>query len=204
MVKVLKRVKYCDVCDLFKKWLVENGHRFHRKYKIRNCDKGKSLRIYFDDVTPELRCYVSEGTIGISVHFKGECWDLLEEFDYFIRRGRNQKYYCTFCKEPKYYNTPQELLIDHSFENFLGWINDHFTQFHALELVKYSGSTCAFIIDTRESDRKDERNREAFRTLLKNLKRLGDDSPAPFHADKIKTTVIPVIKRKRESSIKVS
>ena len=41
MVKVLKRVKYCDVCDTFKEWLAKNGHRFNRKYKIRHYDKEK-------------------------------------------------------------------------------------------------------------------------------------------------------------------
>jgi hypothetical protein len=95
MVKVLKRVAYCDVCVTFKEWLSDNGHRFNRKYKIRHYDKGESIGIYFEDVTPELHCYVYEGNVGTSVHFKRRFWDFLEDFDYVMRRGRNRKYYAT-------------------------------------------------------------------------------------------------------------
>jgi hypothetical protein len=57
---MVKMVKYCDVCDTFREWLAKSGHRFNRKYKIRHFHKRESLRIYFEDVTPELHCYVSD------------------------------------------------------------------------------------------------------------------------------------------------
>jgi hypothetical protein len=192
---MIKMVKYCDVCVTFKEWLAKNGHRFNRKYKIRNYDKGESIHIYFEDVTPELHCYVSEGNVGTSVHFKGRCWDLLEDFDYSIRRGRNRKYYCGICTEAKHYDTPQELLIEHSFENFLEWVNENFTPFHVLELAQCQGMTSARIIDTREPDSKHAAEREQFKGILLKLRKVAPGNPPAFkNLDKMKIWFIPVIK----------
>lgn len=198
---MVKMIKYCDVCDTFKDWLADNGHRFNRKYKIRHYDKRESLRIYFEDVIPELHCYVSEGNMGTFVKFKGRCWDLLEDFDFFIKRNRNRKYYCGICTEPKYYNTPQELLIDHSFENFLAWVNDHFTPFHVLELTQCQGMTSARIIDTHEPDNRHTADREELGNVLLQLRKVGPGSPSAFKTlDKMKITFIPVIKEKGKAS----
>ena len=201
MVKFLKMVKYCDVCDTFKQWLAENGHRFNLRYKIRNYDKGESLRIYFEDVTPELHCYVYEGNVGTSVHFKGQCWDLLEDFDYVMMRGRNRKYYCDLCTKRKYYDTPQELVFEHSFENFLEWVNEKFTPFHVLELTQCKGMTSARIIDTREPDSRHTAERERFKDLLSDLRQIGPGNPPMFkNLDKMKIAFIPVIKEKGNTS----
>jgi hypothetical protein len=197
MAKELKEVKYCDACATFKEWLAKNGHRFNRKYKIRHSRKRESLRIYFEDVTPELQCYVYEGNVGTAVHFKGRFWDFLQDFDYFIRRGRNRKYYCGMCTKRKYYDTPQELLIEHSFENFLEWVNEKFTPFHVLELSQCQGMTSARISDTREPDSKHAAEREQFNDFLSGLKQIGPGNPPMFeNLDKMKITYIPVIKEK--------
>jgi hypothetical protein len=194
---MVKMVQYCDVCDTFKEWLAKNGHRFNRKFKIRNYDKGESIHIYFEDVTPELHCYISEGNVGTSVHFKGKIWDFLEDFDYSIRRGRNRKYYCGMCMEPKYYATPQELLIEHSFENFLEWVNENFTPFHVLELTQAGGSTSARIIDSREPESKHEAGRDKLKEFLSGLRKIGPGTPLAFpNLDNMKTMFIPVIKEK--------
>jgi hypothetical protein len=194
---MVKMVQYCDVCDTFKEWLAKNGHRFNRKFKIRNYDKGESIHIYFEDVTPELHCYISEGNVGTSVHFKGKIWDFLEDFDYSIRRGRNRKYYCGMCMEPKYYATPQELLIEHSFENFLEWVNENFTPFHVLELTQAGGSTSARIIDSREPESKHEAGRDKLKEFLSGLRKIGPGTPPAFpNLDNMKTMFIPVIKEK--------
>lgn len=197
MVKKLKRAKYYGVCDTFKNWLAENGHRFNRKYKIRHYEKGDFLRIYFEDVTTELHCYVYEGNIGTAVYFKGRCWDLLQDFDYVMMRGKNRKYYCDLCMERKYYDTPQELLIDHSFENFLEWVNEQFTPFHALELTQCQGMTSGRIIDTRVPDSKHAADREAFKDFFLGLKKLAPGTPPMFrNLDNMKIMFIPVIKGK--------
>lgn len=198
---MVKMVQYCDVCVTFREWLAQNGHRFNRKYKIRNYDKGESIHIFFKDVTPELHCYVSEGNVGTSVHFRGRIWDFLEDFDHAIRRGRNRKYYCGMCLEPKYYDTPQELLIEHSFENFLEWVNDKFTPFHVLELIQCQDMTSARIIDTREPDSKHTAEREQFKDFLSGLRNIAPGNPPMFkNLDKMKIAFIPVIKGKGSTS----
>ena len=197
MGKILKMVKYCDVCNTFKQWLADNGHRFNRKYKIRHYAKRESISIYFQDVTPELHSYVSEGNIGTYVQFRGRCWDLLDNFNYAIRRGINRKYYCGMCTKRKYYDTPQELLIEHSFENFLEWVNENFTPFHVLELTQCQGMTSARIIDIREPDSKHAAERERFKDILLGLKKLGSGNPPAFtHLDEMQILFIPVIKGK--------
>jgi len=174
MMATKKEHKY-EVCNTFKDWLAKNGNRFNRKYKIRHYKKRGFLRIYFEDVTPEIHCHLNEpGGVAVSVHFRGKFWDYLVDLDCAIRRARNRKYYCGFCLEPKYYKTPQELLIEHSFETLLEWVNEKFTSSHVLELVGYPGFTAASIIDKKE---------------------LPDASPSvPSNSDKMKmTAVIPVI-----------
>ncbi|MCX5831372.1 MAG: hypothetical protein NT140_05725 [Deltaproteobacteria bacterium] len=197
MVTVRQRVEYCDVCVTFKEWLAKNGHRFNRKYKIRHYNKGTALRIYFEDVTPEMNCYLYNEGMGIAVNFKKICWDIIKDFDFFIRRNRKRKYYCALCKEPKFYDTPQELLIEHSFENFLEWVNENVTPFHALELTQCKGMTSARIIDTREPDIRHEAEREEFKDFLSGLRKISPGNPPMFeNFDNMKIVIIPVIKEK--------
>jgi hypothetical protein len=101
------------------------------------------------------------------------------------------------CRERKYYDTPQALLFEHSFENFLEWVNEKFTPFHALELTKCQGMTSARIIDTREPDSKHADEREKFKDFLSGLKKIGSGTPPMFkNLDKMKIVFIPVIKEK--------
>ena len=87
--------------------------------------------------------------------------------------------------------------MEHSFENFLEWVNDHFTPFHALELTQCDGMTSARIIDTREPDSKHATERETFRDFLSGLKKISPSTPPAFmNLDKMKIMFIPVIKGK--------
>ncbi len=200
MGKISKMFKYCDICETFKEWLAKNGHRFNRKYKIRHYRKRDFISIHFENVTPELHCYVYEGNVGTAIHFKGRCWDLLEDFDYVMMRGRNRKYYCYLCPKRKYYDTPQELLFEHSFENFLEWVNENFTPLHVLELTQCRGMTSARIINTREPDIKHVAERPIFKDLLSGLRKIGTGTPPAFtHLDKMKVMFIPVIKGKENT-----
>jgi hypothetical protein len=63
-------------------------------------------------------------------------------------------------------------LIDHSFETFLEWANSHLTSSHVLELVGARGFTAAKIIEKSQSD----------------------SQCSHQHSDKIKLTIIPVMK----------
>ena len=40
MARTLRMIKYCDVCETFKQWLAENGHRFKRKLRVASIIEG--------------------------------------------------------------------------------------------------------------------------------------------------------------------
>ena len=192
-----KKDNYHEICNTFKEWLANNEHRFHLKCKIRHYPAKRKLNIYFENVAPEIFCTVNEWSgVEVGVHFKRRFWDYICDFECSVRRSEDGKYYCGFCESPTFYNTAQELLINHSFENFLEWVNEHFTSSHVLELQEsVGGSTEAIIIDTSLPDSRYTKRRAAFGILLKGLKRLPDKSPRPSnHLNEIKTTVIPIIK----------
>jgi hypothetical protein len=149
----INKINHYDICKTFKEWLAENEHRFNLKCKVRHYKTRGFLRIYFEGVTPEIFCSVVEsGCIGITVgvQYRRRVWDLLCDFDCNIKRAKNREYYCSFCNKPLFYKTPQKLLIDHSFEPFLEWVNCHLTSSHVLELREIGqGSTEAIIVDLK-------------------------------------------------------
>ena len=187
-----------SICEIFKEWFAENKHRFNQKFRIRHYKSReyKHVDLYFENVAPEIVCSVNENVgVDVDVYLRRKYWDSLVDLDCAIKRAKNRKYYCAFCEEPQYYKTPQELLIDHSFETFLKWANEKFTSSHVLELRKsVGGSTEAIIIDTSLPDSLYSERRAAFGKLLTAL---SDDDPITIkNLDKMKITVIPIIKGK--------
>ena len=190
---IIKKINDYDVCKTFKEWLANNEHRFYRKCKVCHYKTRGFLSIYFEGVTPKIFCSVNETSVVVGVRYRRRFWDFLCDFECNIRRAKNRKYYCSLCDEPLFYKTPQKLLIDHSFEPFLEWINSYFTSSHVLELRESGGSsTEAIIIDSSQPDNLYSHKRTAFGILLKGL---SDKFPSPFNnLDNIMTTSIPVIK----------
>ena len=133
----IKKRKYYDICNTFKEWFAKNEHRFNHKCRIRHYKSReyKHVDLYFENVAPEIRCWVSEGlTLEIAAYYERDLVDFIDDLECPVRRGRNRKYYCNFCDPPTYYNTPTELLIAHTFENFLKWANEKFTADPLLKL----------------------------------------------------------------------
>jgi hypothetical protein len=189
----IKKKNYYEICNTFKEWLAKNAHRFHLKCKIRHYPAKRKLKIYFENVAPEIFCTVTERSgVEVGVHFKRRFWDYICDFECSVRRSEDGKYYCGFCEPPTFYNTSQELLIAHSFENFLEWVNEHFTSSHVLELQEsVGGSTAAILIDKRIPDSKYSERREALGTLIKAL---NNETPNC----KVGKFIIPVIKGERQ------
>ncbi len=78
---------------------------------------------------------MSEGlTLEIAAWYERDIVDFIYDLECAVRRGRNRKYYCVFCDPPTYYKTPKELVITHTFEHFLEWVNEKFTTDHVLKL----------------------------------------------------------------------
>lgn len=188
----IRKDNYYEICNTFKDWLAQNAHRFHLKCKIRHYPAKRKLNIYFENVTPEIFCTVTEWSgVEVGVHFKRRFWDYIYDFECSVHRSEDGKYYCRYCEPKTFYNTSQELLIDHSFENFLEWVNEHFTSSHVLELQKVGrGSTAAMLIDKRISDSQYSKRREALGTLIKAL---NDETPN-YKVGKKRTFIISIIK----------
>ncbi len=113
-----------SICEIFREWFSENKHRFSQKYTIRYY-KGRGynhVEIDFENVAKEIRCRVNEHlTLEITSVYDNGIIDFIVDFECGVRRGRNRKYYCVFCDPSTYYNTPRELVIEHTFERFLEW-----------------------------------------------------------------------------------
>jgi hypothetical protein len=104
--RVSKDNKY-DICKTFKEWLAKNEHRFNHKFKIHHYKTRGFLNIYFDNVTPEIRCSVNERLgVAVAVHYRRKCWDLLCDFDCAIRMDNITASYARnrcFTKRPRNY-----------------------------------------------------------------------------------------------------
>jgi hypothetical protein len=119
--------------QIFHHWLQANYYRFkHPPRIIKICQD--DLFFQFNGVTPMIQGYLNEsGNFEIGVYFRGECWDIVAEFDVYPSRNSQGQYYCRECKRsyeqclsrehPAFYSSIQKLWIEHSFEPFLRWAN---------------------------------------------------------------------------------
>ena len=135
-----------SICEIFREWFAENKHRFNQKCRIRYYKNREynHVEIDFENVAKEIRCWVNENdTLAIAAVYEKEIIDFIIDLECCVRRGKNRKYYCGFCEPPKYYKTPKELVIEHTFDNFLEWANETFNTDHVLKLEYYCGRWCA-------------------------------------------------------------
>lgn len=129
-----------SICEIFREWFAENKRRFNQECRIRYYKNREynHVEIDFVNVAQEIRCWVNEGSVlEIAARHEGKIVDYIIDLECLVCRGKNRKYYCGFCLEPKYYNTPKELVIEHTYEYFLAWANEKFTADHVLKLEYY-------------------------------------------------------------------
>lgn len=142
-----------SICEIFRECFSENKHRFNQKCTIRYY-KGRGynhVEIDFENVAKEIRCRVNEYlTLEIAAVYDNEIIDFILDFECGVRRGRNRKYYCVFCHSPTCYNTPRELVIEHTFERFLEWANKKFTINHVLKFEYCDGWCAGKILSKKE------------------------------------------------------
>lgn len=164
-----------SICEIFREWFAENKHRFNQKCRIRYYKNREynHVEIDFVNVAQEIRCWVNEGSVlEIAARHEGKIVDFIIDLECLVCRGENRKYFCGFCLKRKYYNTPKELVIEHTYENFLEWANEKFTTDHVLKLEYYVNWGGSKIITKQE--------------LL--------DNPIEEQADGNAVLIIPVIK----------
>ena len=174
-----------SICKIFREWFSENKHRFNRKCTIRGYkDRGyKRVEIDFENVAKEIRCRVNEHlTLEITSVYDNGIIDFIVDFECAVRRGRNRKYYCVFCDSPTCYNTPKELVIEHTFERFLEYANEKFTINHVLKLEYRDGWRASKIMSKKElkksSIKKEEQTDENAALIIPMIS--GDGDPVLY------------------------
>ena len=115
---------------LFRRWLRENRHRFtHPPYIVRACHS--HLELAFSGISPRVWATLkrnSEVSVGIS--FKGECWDLVIDFDAYAEQRSSHGWFCRLCAEQgkqELFPSRDALFVAHGLEPFLSWANESFT-----------------------------------------------------------------------------
>ena len=145
-VMAKKKERDFSICEIFREWFAENKHRFNQKCRIRYYKNREfnHVHIDFENVAKEISCWVNENeTLAIAAVYEKEIIDFIIDLECTVRRGKNRKYYCGFCEPPTYYKTPKELVVEHTFENFLEWANEKFNTDHVLKLEYCGGRWCS-------------------------------------------------------------
>lgn len=111
-----------------------NRRRFHQPPFNANMDRN-CIDLQFSGVTQHITCSIgSDGSTGIWVHYAGQCWDSLAEFDVAPEKASQGGYFCRFCITPQFFASRQALLIEHSWQPLLEWVNE--------KLLRPLGSAC--------------------------------------------------------------
>ncbi|MFZ4859723.1 MAG: hypothetical protein ACOYL3_25410 [Desulfuromonadaceae bacterium] len=125
-------------------------------------------------ISPRIFTVISKGGGNfLQVSQNGQMWDGLIEFDAYYAKRPDGTYFCKFCKEPELFQSRQELLIRHSWEPMLEWMNNNFTERTWMCLYESDGgSTWVYLKqeDELELERANENFVEAFPVVMGNWK----------------------------------
>lgn len=112
----------------FSRWLKENRYRFCHPPFIANIRR-EGFDVRFSGVSRHIFGFISKhGCTGIWIHYDGRCWDALSEFDVAPEKSPQGGYFCKYFLKPKFFASRQALLIQHSWEPMLAWVNASFTE----------------------------------------------------------------------------
>lgn len=112
--------------NAFKKWIKKNRRNFIY-HPVLFIDRRDCLEFRLRGVTHFIRIHISKyDQFEIRVYFRGECWDMLGDFDLSVARDRAGRYYCSQClpEHKEYYSSRYELFEKHTFDPFLEWISE--------------------------------------------------------------------------------
>ena len=127
---------------LFLNWLKANRNRFRHEPRIVR-QRRNFIELCFTGISNAIHVGFNPNSgMIVSVHFQGECVDLLGDFDVAVRKSR-EGYFCALCYEEKrdYYPTRDELWIQHGFETFLEWSNSDLAESKWLEIEMGCGTS---------------------------------------------------------------
>ena len=157
------------VYKTFWQWVENNRKRF-RYPPCKYFFTQRQFAVRFSGISPRIFAVIGKnGGNFVEVFRNGQIWDGLTEFDAYYARQPDGKYYCKLCKEPESFPSRQELLIRHSWEPMLEWMNQSFTETTWICLYKSDG--CTWVYLKQEDELKNELTNkhfvEAFQVITK-------------------------------------
>ena len=162
------------VYKTFCQWAKDNKKRFRHPPYIYFFTQ-RQFGVRFSGISS--RIFVVIGKNGgnfVEVFRNGEIWDGLTEFDAYYAKRPDGTYFCELCKEPEQFPSRQELLIRHSWEPMLEWMNRQFTETTWVCLYESEGGGCTWVYLKQESEIEMEKTNkyfvEAFRVVRGNRK----------------------------------
>ena len=135
--------------EAFDQWLSKNQEFFqHPPVIVKN---GKNyFTMSFQGINSAIGCIITSYDYSISVNYKGECWDLIDDEYLIERQTPSGQYFCEACKpkKRKIFPTRFALWEDHIFKPILSWATDNLLGTKWLCLFQYGkGGTAAKIVD---------------------------------------------------------
>lgn len=135
----------------FESWLTKNAVRFpFPVFRVKDCGGGRKYR--FRGI-PHLRLWVSDWAFTVSVDYRGQCIDMISEWDTVIKKNSTGNFYCELCTKgrPRFYKTRDGLLARHTFKPFLEWCVESFRDDNYLMMSGDRGFTMARILSRDEA-----------------------------------------------------
>lgn len=158
------------VFKTFCKWVKDNRMRFDHPPYIHFFTQ-RHFGVLFTGISPRILTIISKsGGNFVNVSLNGQMWDDLREFDANYARRSDGTYFCKLCKEPELFQSRQELLIRHSWEPMLEWMNSNFTETTWVCLYKTDGGSTWVYLKQEceiEQERANENFVEAFRVVVR-------------------------------------
>jgi len=134
--------------EAFDQWLSKNQEFFqHPPVIVKNGKNYFTMR--FQGINSVISCIITDHDYSISVDYKRECWDLIDEEYLIERQTPSGQYFCEACKPKnrKLFPTRFALWEDHIFKRILSWATDNLLNTKWLCLFQYEGTTWAKIVD---------------------------------------------------------
>lgn len=135
--------------ETLRDWVTRERAQFaHPPVRWRGLRNGYEFQ--FQGITSALQGQALEdGQLMLIASYKGQCWDILQEFDVYAQRSASGHYFCKLCVPPEVrwcYSSRELLWIAHSFKPLAVWLHENMIASNRLELYSYKGATEAKII----------------------------------------------------------
>ena len=134
----------------FDQWLSSNRKLFRHPPVIAK-NRKNYFTMRFQDINSAIGCIITNHDYSISVDYKGECWNLIDEEYVCEKRTPSSQYFCEGCEPEnrKLFSTRLALWEDHIFKRILKWANDNLLKAKWLCLFQSEGWTSAKIVDEK-------------------------------------------------------